>query len=243
MGDSMFDDIEAIVKREMALFFLIDQSGSMSGSKIGAVNTAIREVIPELRDVGGSDADIKIAALIFSSGFHWMYQSPESVESFQWTPVEAEGMTDLGAAFKELAGKLSKDAFLKAPSAAVAPAIFLFSDGQPTDDYRHGLEILRKNRWFQHAIRVAVAIGDDADRNVLEEFTGTPEAVITVHTPEALRKMIRFVTVTSSRVGSRSQGMVDGKVDLTKHEQVARDIQDYLKDNPDVDQTAADKWD
>ena len=46
----MFDDIEGIVKRQMVLFFVVDTSGSMQGTKIGAVNTAIREVLPELKD-------------------------------------------------------------------------------------------------------------------------------------------------------------------------------------------------
>ena len=46
---NMFENIEGIIKREMVLFFIIDKSGSMAGTKIGAVNTAIREVIPELK--------------------------------------------------------------------------------------------------------------------------------------------------------------------------------------------------
>lgn len=41
---NIFDNVGAIVKREMVLFFVIDTSGSMYGTKIGAVNTAIREV-------------------------------------------------------------------------------------------------------------------------------------------------------------------------------------------------------
>jgi uncharacterized protein YegL len=37
---ALIDKIE-IPRRRMALFFIIDASGSMEGSKIGAVNTAI----------------------------------------------------------------------------------------------------------------------------------------------------------------------------------------------------------
>ena len=62
----MFDDVEGIVKRQMVLFFVVDTSGSMQGTKIGAVNTAIREVLPELKDAGGSDVDLKVACLTFS---------------------------------------------------------------------------------------------------------------------------------------------------------------------------------
>ena len=129
----MFDDVEGIVKRQMVLFFVVDTSGSMQGTKIGAVNTAIREVLPELKDAGGSDVDLKVACLTFSSGCKWMYSTPIASDSFQWNNVDADGVTDLGSACRELSEKLSKNGFLKAPSGSVAPAIFLMSDGEPTD--------------------------------------------------------------------------------------------------------------
>ena len=238
----MFDSIVEIVKREMVLFLLIDQSGSMYGTKIGTVNTAIREAIPELRDVGGSDASIKIAVLLFSNGCKWMYSMPIPIEDFEWNTIEADGMTDFGAALSELSSKMSKNSFLQSPSASVAPAIFLLSDGAPTDDYESGLQKLKENKWFKYAIKVAIAIGDDADLSVLEEFTGTKEAVILTHTPEALKKMIRFVTVTSSKIGSKSQIVGDGTIQ-SKQSALIQDVQDYLADNPDIDQNADDDWD
>ena len=171
-----------------------------------------------------------------------MYPEPVFSDQFQWNTVEADGLTTMGEAFKELASKMSKNSYLKSPSASVAPAIFLMSDGCPTDEYKDGLEALRNNRWFKYAIKVAVAIGDDADLDVLEEFTGTKEAVILTHTPEALKKMIRFVTITSSKIGSQSQGLVNGQT-KSKQDTLINDINDYLKDNPDIDQTASDDWD
>lgn len=41
----------------MPIFFLIDTSGSMEGKKIGAVNSAIEELIPDLRHLSESQAD------------------------------------------------------------------------------------------------------------------------------------------------------------------------------------------
>jgi uncharacterized protein YegL len=240
---SIFDGVEGIVKRQMVLFFIIDTSGSMEGTKIGEVNNAIREVLPELQDIGGSDVDLKIACLKFSSGFEWMHSAPVSAESFKWANVAADGVTDFGAACKELADKLSKDKFLNAPSASVAPAIFLMSDGEPTDDYKEGIALLHKNNWFKYALKVAVAIGNDANRDVLKEFTGTIEAVITVHTPEALRKMIRFVSVTSSQIGSKSQPMQNGQVE-SKQDAMIEQIQELQQTDPDLSQTSTneDDW-
>lgn len=239
----MFDDIDGIVKRQMVLIFVVDTSGSMQGTKIGAVNTAIREVLPELKDAGGSDVDLKVACLTFSSGCKWMYSTPIASDSFQWNNVDADGVTDLGSACLELSEKLSKNGFLKAPSGSVAPAIFLMSDGEPTDDFESGLNLLQQNNWFKHAIKVAVAIGDDANKDVLAKFTGNIEAVITVHTPEALKKWIRKVSITSSQIGSRSQPVNDGQIP-SKQETMIDEIKDIQQEEPDLSSTSTsgDDW-
>lgn len=239
----MFDDVEGIVKRQMVLFFVVDTSGSMQGTKIGAVNTAIREVLPELKDAGGSDIDLKVACLTFSSGCKWMYSTPIASDSFQWTNVDADGVTDLGTACRELNDKLSKNGFLKAPSGSVAPVIFLLSDGEPTDDFESGINLLQQNNWFKHGIKVAVAIGDDANKDVLAKFTGNIEAVITVHTPEALRKWIRKVSITSSQIGSRSQPVSDGQLP-SKQETMIDEIKDIQQEEPDLNSTSTsgDDW-
>lgn len=239
----MFDDIDGIVKRQMVLFFVVDTSGSMQGTKIGAVNTAIREVLPELKDAGGSDIDLKVACLTFSSGCKWMYSTPIASDSFQWTNVDADGVTDLGSACRELNDKLSKNGFLKAPSGSVAPVIFLLSDGEPTDDFESGINLLQQNNWFKHGIKVAVAIGDDAKKDVLAKFTGNIEAVITVHTPEALRKWIRKVSITSSQIGSRSQPVSDGQLP-SKQETMIDEIKDIQQEEPDLSSTSTsgDDW-
>jgi len=241
--DDFFGNTEGIVRRQMVLFFIIDTSGSMEGEKISQVNNAIREVIPDLKGIGGSDVDLKIACLKFSGGCSWMHPSPVSVENFAWDKLVADGVTDFGHACKELCDKMSKEKFLSAPSASVAPAIFLMSDGAPTDEYKSGLAALHQNNWFKNAIKVAVAIGNDANTDVLKEFTGNSEAVIRVHTPEALRKWIRFMTVTSSQVGSRSRPMQDGKIE-SKQDAMIEQIKDLQQTDPDLSQvsTNADEW-
>jgi len=239
-----YKDVDGIVKRQMVLFFVIDTSGSMEiGGKIGIVNNTMREVLPELKGVGGSDVDLKIACLKFSSGCNWLFPSPISAENFQWSQLAVDGVTDLGAACRELADKMNKGKFLSAPSASVAPAVFLMSDGEPTDDYRSGLSVLRQNNWFKYAIKVALAIGSDANQDVLKEFTGNSEAVITAYNPEALKKWIRFISVTSAQIGSKSQPMQGGEVQ-SKQDAMIDEIKDVQQADPDLSQTStsADDW-
>jgi uncharacterized protein YegL len=203
---SLHEAVEAIPRKTMVLFFLVDTSGSMGGSKIGALNAAIEEVIPELRDISASNADarIKVAALEFSDGSRWINPEPMEAENFQWVYLDACGSTNLGAAMRELNDKLSTKAFMREATGSFAPALFLLSDGEPTDDFDGGLEELKKNNWFKQAIKVAVAIGDDANQDTLAKFTGSKESVLEVHNAKMLKKMIRFVSVRASQVASSS---------------------------------------
>jgi len=212
---SLMDKVE-IPRRTMVLFFIIDTSGSMSGSKIGAVNTAIREVIPEIKDLseGNADALIKIAVLEFSSGARWITENgPVEASQFNWKNMEAAGCTDFGAACKALKEKLSATkGFMQEATGSFAPALFLLSDGGPTDDWKTELDQLWKNNWFKASVKVAVAIGDDADKDVLKEFTntkGSMEAVLEAHNSATLMKMIKFVSVTASQVASKSENVGD----------------------------------
>ena len=226
---SFLDKIEGISRRSMVLFFMIDASGSMAGDKIGTLNNAIEEVLPEIKKISSENADseIKIAVLKFSNGAKWITPKPESAEAFAWYPIDADGLTDFGQACKMLNEKLSKNEFMSDSKGSFAPAIFLLSDGSPTDDYKKHLEQLWKNNWFKLAIRVAVAIGADANDDVLKEFTGSAEAVLHATSPNALAKQIRFASIRASQIASQSSNIDSkDKVDtvLSKQDALIEDI-------------------
>ena len=244
---SLLDYAVSVPRRTMTLFFLIDTSGSMSGNKIGAVNDAIVNVLPMLEDISSSnpDAEIKVAALEFSNGTKWLYNEPKSVEDFKCMDVEGGGLTSLGEACLELNSKLSRSGYMKSASGSYAPAIILLSDGGPTDNFDGGLQTIQGNNWFKNAIRIAIAIGDDADLDVLARFTGNSEAVIKVQNIDALKQIIRIVAVTSSQIGSKSSSAGD----TSKQDQVIKDVNQAV-DNIDGASTAAapdsssyDDWD
>ena len=206
MANNPLETVEAIPRRVMPLIFMVDTSGSMGGAKIAALNTAIRESLNEVGEISknNANAQIKIGALEFSSDAQWMYPQLQDSESFQWQDLQAGGLTSFGAALNELNNKLSKShGFMSEPKGMRAPAIILLSDGEPTDEYKHALEKIKGNKWFKIAVKVAIAIGDDANKDVLAEFTGNIEAVITVHDINQLKKIIRVVSLTTTNVVSR----------------------------------------
>lgn len=202
-------DTEAIPRKVLPMFFLIDTSGSMAGEKIGSLNSAMEEVLLELADMstGSIDAEIKMAVLEFSSGCTWQTPGLISVEKYgAWQTLKAGGVTDMGAACLELDQKLSrKGGYMVTPSGSFAPIVFLMSDGIPVDDFEKGLEKLKQNNWFKASLKIALAIGDDADENLLAKFTGNRELVVTVHDKEQLTKMIKTLSITSAAIGSKSR--------------------------------------
>ena len=229
-----------IARKTMVLFFLVDTSGSMYGEKIGSLNDAIRETVPDLKDLSQSnpDAAIKIAVMQFDTNVRWLYPQPIDSEQFRWNDLQAGGLTELGAALLELNGKLSKTQFMQEAAGSYAPVLILLSDGGPTDNFDSALEVIKKNAWFKHAIKIAIAIGNDADKNVLAQFTGNSESVIEVHNKSALKAIIRFVSVTSSQVNSKSSSVEDA----SKQDKVNEKIKEYV-DTKNIEDVELDEFD
>lgn len=208
-----FNITAPIPRRTMTMFYLVDTSGSMCGAKISALNTAVRESLPLVKDISknNSDSIVKIAALEFSSSAVWMYPVPEDVDSFEWRDLQAGGMTALGAAYDELNKQLSAShGFMSEAKGSFAPVILLFSDGAPTDCTESALDKLKRNNWFRYATKIAIAIGDDCIKSTLIDFTGSDEAVLTVHNVDDLKKIIRLVSVTTAMVGTKTTSVGQG---------------------------------
>ena len=192
-----------LATRPIHFFWVVDCSGSMYGEKIGIVNNTIQECIPEMRNSADNNpnAQLLIRALQFSSGASWITTSPVPVENYSWEDMEANGLTELGKAFDLLAAQLSIPPM---PARALPPVIVLLSGGQPTDDYKKSLDRLKGMPWFRKAVKIAISIGQDADDDVLIEFTGNKELVLQANNATALAKMIKWASTTASMVSAPS---------------------------------------
>ena len=161
-----------LASRPLHFIFLVDCSGSMSvAGKIRALNVAIREAIPHMKRVAGENPniDLFVRVIAFSSGAEWHVGDPTPVEKFVWKELNAEGVTDMGQALEMVADQLKVPPMTKR---AISPILVLISDGQPTDDFEAGLARLLAQPWGARAVRLAIAIGRDADLEVLQRFIG-----------------------------------------------------------------------
>jgi uncharacterized protein YegL len=151
----------------------------------------------------------------------------------------------LGAAFKELRAHMSRNSDLAADTGHYAPAVILLSDGRPTDSWKNALKDLQSNKWFDAATKIAIAVGDDADKTVLNQFADNEEEmVITVHNLDALKSVIRLVSCTVSKIGSNSTSVGD----KTKSEEIKELVDEGVKETPGAENAnhqnpQPDKWD
>ncbi len=162
--------------------------------KIQSLNTAIKEAIPNMQAVADENpnAQVLVRAVRFSTGAQWHVSQPTEVADFRWEDLTAAGVTDMGKALSMVAEQLRIPPMVER---ALPPVLVLISDGQPTDDYASGLKALMDQPWGRKAVRIAIAIGEDADTEVLQKFIGNPEVKpLQANNPEALVKYIKWVS-------------------------------------------------
>lgn len=195
-------------RKELHVFYVLDTSGSMEGAKISALNHAMEECTEALKSLAknNGDAKLKVAVMEFNSGCKWITSNgPEDLEEdFEYEYLEAGGLTDIGAALKELNSKLSRHAFLNSMTGALMPVIIFMTDGYATDDYTKALEEIRKNRWFARGTKIGFALGDDPDVKMLSSIVGNSEAVIKTTDLDLFKRLMKFVSVTASMLVSQS---------------------------------------
>jgi uncharacterized protein YegL len=183
-----------LAHRPLHFIWITDCSGSMSvDGKVQALNNAIRETLPHMRRVADDNpnAQVLVRALAFSTGAWWHVERPTPVEEFRWADLSADGVTDLGQAML-----LAAEA-LRFPEGerGLVPVLVLVSDGQPTDDYKAGLNALLAEPWGLKAVRIAIAIGRDADTEVLQQFIANPELrPLQANRPDDLVHYIRWAS-------------------------------------------------
>ena len=184
-----------LATRPLHFIWIADCSGSMAtDGKIQALNYAIRNAIPDMQRVADENpnAQVLVRAINFSSGAQWHVSQPTPVADFEWTDLSADGVTDMGKALSMVADQLKIPPMT---DRALPPVLVLISDGQPTDDFESGLETLMNQAWGKKAVRIAIAIGEDADHDVLQKFIGHAELKpLQANNSESLVKYIKWVS-------------------------------------------------
>lgn len=184
----------AISSRPLRFFWVLDVSSSMAGDKIDQLNFAMREALPALKSTAddNTNAAVEMMVLTFGTATNWITPAPVPLDQFTWTNIGASGITSMGAAMREVAKQLGTD---KMPDRGLPPVVVLITDGQPTDDFDAGLREFMAQPWAKRAVRIAIAIGSDADLGPLRAFIAHKELEpLVAREADTLHKYIRWVS-------------------------------------------------
>ena len=67
----------------------------------------------------------------------------------------------------------------------------------------------QSNSWYKFGLKAALGIGQEANDNILAEFTGSKDTVVHAYSGGQLAQMIKIIAVTSSQIGSKSMTLSD----------------------------------
>jgi len=185
-----------LARRPLHFIWIADCSDSMDRKgKIQALNTAIKASLPVMKEAADEhpNADVLVRAVRFSDTAHWHVARPTPIHDFKWLDLTADGETQMGKALSLVAEQLKMPPM---EDRALPPVLVLVSDGQPTSvgDFETGLENLLREPWGKKAVRVAIAIGDDADVDVLKKFSHPEIPVLEAHNAEQLTRYVKWAT-------------------------------------------------
>lgn len=212
--------------RPLPVIVLADTSGSMAvNGKIDALNEALKSMILSFGRETRLRAEIQVGLITFggdAAQAHVPLVGAHRIDGVQ--ALSASGRTPMGSAFIMARQWLEDKALV--PSRAYRPVLVLVSDGEPTDDWKGPLEALKTSERGQKATRFAMAIGADADRQMLRQFANDLEAP--VFEADGARDIVKFFrAVTMSVVARSSSGSPN-----TAH---PLNVSDDLEDDLDLD--------
>lgn len=194
--------------RRLPVYLLLDCSASMAGEPIAAMEMGLQCLIGELRNDPQALDTVWISVIAFSSTAELLTPLAD-LEEMDVPDLEAFGTTALGEATELLSERIQEEVRQTTPDQKGdwKPMVFVFTDGEPTDDWEIPVDEFRKSGL---AVVVACGAGPEVDDVILKRL-GHHAIRLNDTLPGTLASFMQWVTVSvtarSHSVGTASGGM------------------------------------
>ena len=181
--------------RRLPIYFLVDVSESMVGQPIEQVQEGMRTIIQNLR-VDPYALETVFVSIIAFAGKAKTLSPLTELYKFYPPVFPIGGGTALGKGLEALMDDIDRNVQKTTPEQKGdwKPIIFLFTDGNPTDDYAAAFRRWNE-RYRRHCSLVAVSIGDNV--NVLTLAQITNDLLLLKDTDaESFGKFFKWVTAS-----------------------------------------------
>lgn len=155
--------------KSIPVVLLLDTSSSMlTDGKIDNLNKAVEQMIEAFKKAETMEVFIKVAIITFGNNGVELHTPLTEVSNIEFSPLKAGGSTPMGTALKMAKDMIEDKDIIKGRD--YRPAVVLVSDGMPNDDWRGPLYDFVNTGRTKKCDRLALAIGSDADKDVLNMF-------------------------------------------------------------------------
>lgn len=163
---------EAQRSRRLPVYILADRSGSMVGEPIVAVNQGLQFLKNDLENEPRAVESIWISIISFG-GRATVDVPMTELLSFLPPTLNAEGSTPLGEALRLLNQAIDHDIILGSGqhTGDYKPLVFLFTDGEPTDEWRTAAQEVKQRTQAKTANIIAIGCGSNVNVSTLKEIT------------------------------------------------------------------------
>lgn len=198
--------------KPLPVVLLLDTSSSMNAggeqSKIAELDSAVRDMIKDFAHEEQLETEIQVSVITFGYNGVQLALPYTNASKVEMKKLEAQGNTPLGTALR-MAKDMIEDKETT-PSRAYRPLVILCSDGAPNDSWEEPMDAFIKEGRSSKCDRMAMAIGSDANQDVLKRFiAGTENPLFFAKDASSLHKFFKFVTMSvTTRSHSTNPNMV-----------------------------------
>ncbi len=203
------DNYKAPAAKKLPVILLLDVSGSMNGEKIDELYDSVIAMVDTFVDEQVKETIIDVSIITFGDkvALHTPYTAVGDLQKQGINKFKANGMTPLGVALTMAKDMIDDKA--TTPSKIYRPAVVLVSDGMPNDDWKGPLDRFINDGRSAKCQRFAIAIGNDVDRKMLEDFTGDPNLVFMAEGAKDISSCFqKFTMSVSTRASSQNPNAI-----------------------------------
>ncbi|MET7607360.1 VWA domain-containing protein [Streptomyces avermitilis] len=167
--------------RRLPVYLLLDCSWSMNGEPIEAVQRGLEAFVREVKEDDFAGETVHVGVITFGrvleggkDGARLVTEGLIPIKEFAPPHLEADGMTPLGDAFRELTKSIDRDVIPSVPGKPKGdwkPLVFILTDGAPNDEWQDARQQVLDRESKRLVNVITIGCGRDIDRDTLREIS------------------------------------------------------------------------
>jgi uncharacterized protein YegL len=181
----------------LPIYLLLDCSASMAGEPISALEMGLQGLIGELRNDPQAIDTVWVSVITFSSVAELLAPLTD-LEEIEVPKMEASGTTALGEAVELLSERIKLEVrqTKQDQKGDWKPMVFVFTDGEPTDDWEDSVDSFHKSGL---AVVVACGAGPEVEDAMLKRIGHHPIRLNDIQ-PGTLSAFMQWVTISVTAI-------------------------------------------